>query len=486
MAGVVTQALTNAKTPTSANYDPNLINSLANETDPNGIKNILTSYQSSNAPVSASGSISNVLTGLTPTSQTVPDTTASTAPAASATPSISDLIKQQSQADLDAAKSAISQSVSDSVAEQQKLIDNAPQQYQGSKDQSEMQRWQDLKGIQELAANRGDNGGVNRMEQLQNNTSADDRLNTINLQENQVISDAKDKIAQLIADGQTQEAQAVAQNASTLLSSLISQANTDRTFNADQSQNAFNNGVTAAGLTGTYNGQQTMQGQSNAASVANTQANTAGQIISNQAAPAQNAANLASTKASTAGQVLQNQYYPQVTQANINNTNASTANTQANTKATNASLNGTVTPKSLTSAQITSQAQSIAKAFTTKDNNGNVRLSDTNAVLNAVEALPISDSDKKTIVSNISGNAIDPISHKLVSFQTAINSQARLEANALTSADKQSLKDQNNSKVKKAYDDAITAINNNTKAGETSKAKARADALATYNKNYQK
>ena len=78
--------------------------------------------------------------------------------------------------------------------------------------------------------------------------------------------------------------------------------------NQQQAQNAFNNGVTTAGLTGTYNGTQTMQGASNAVSVTGQTLQNDYQTLVNANYPQQQALAMAQAKASITGQNLQNDY----------------------------------------------------------------------------------------------------------------------------------------------------------------------------------
>lgn len=189
------------------------------------------------------------------------------------------LISQQYDQSLQATLNALRQSIAQGVGDQQDIINKAPSQFNPLKDQASYQGAQNMNNLQELLANNGQQGGVNRTEETQVNASTQNALNSLNQQQQDVIDTANKTIAQLQAAGSMQEAQAVAQNASDKLKALTDEANRVDSATYSRAQDAFNNStalrqladsesnskasqdMAAAGLTGTYNGSPTIAGK---------------------------------------------------------------------------------------------------------------------------------------------------------------------------------------------------------------------------------
>lgn len=73
--------------------------------------------------------------------------------------------------------------IANSMATTKQQLGQLPQQYQPMRDQSEVARQKELSYNAEMAANRGDNGGMGQMANLLTNTNYDNALNGISLQQ---------------------------------------------------------------------------------------------------------------------------------------------------------------------------------------------------------------------------------------------------------------------------------------------------------------
>lgn len=196
-------------------------------TNTNNTNNTVTNPVTKPAPKPAAKPVGTPATPAASTGVTPLPTTTGTANSQA----IIDMITQ-AFADQQAAQLAkIQGGVNDAVTAQQQIITRAPQQFQPLRDQSEVQRVQAARRLAEYAANRGDNGGIGRMEQLTNDTAGANRLNDLNQQQQNVIDDANTEIARLQANGKLDEAGAVASIAQAKLQALVSQANADRDYN---------------------------------------------------------------------------------------------------------------------------------------------------------------------------------------------------------------------------------------------------------------
>lgn len=136
-------------------------------------------------------------------------------------PSISDLMTQQSNEATSALLNALKQRISESKAAQQQIIAKTPQQYDPLRAQSEVAKSQQLRTALERSSLLGDRGGVGRSEALATQTAGENRLNAINLQQQNQIDNANAEIARLESEGKFQEAQIVAQQKAQLLQNLL-------------------------------------------------------------------------------------------------------------------------------------------------------------------------------------------------------------------------------------------------------------------------
>jgi hypothetical protein len=109
------------------------------------------------------------------------------------------------------------------------------------KNQTTVAKNEQLGRLRESMANQGQLGGVSRSEELQVQTSAEEKLNSINQQQQQVIDDANKSIAELEANGQLQEAQVVSENANNKIKALMEEANRVDTTNYSRKQDALTN-----------------------------------------------------------------------------------------------------------------------------------------------------------------------------------------------------------------------------------------------------
>lgn len=136
---------------------------------------------------------------------------------------IEQMYDEQTKSQLAQLKAAIQKG----IAEQQTVIDNAPEQYQLLKNQSETQRYDNLRTVLEQSANAGDRGGIGRQNALETQAQADNRLNSLNLQQQNVIDTANQAIADLNSSQSTSEVQIKADNNLAKLKALIEQSQSD-------------------------------------------------------------------------------------------------------------------------------------------------------------------------------------------------------------------------------------------------------------------
>ncbi len=165
----------------------------------------------------------------------------------------SNLINSQYSNLIGALKGQIQQSINN----KNQQIANTPQQYQPLKNQNDVNRAQNLKSVLEQSINSGDRGGNARMAALNVNTSRDNVLNDINLQQENAINSLKNDVANLVLQGDIESANLQAQK----LQQLIANNQYVDQQNYNRSQDQFNNGLSLANLLGTYNGQRTLAGQ---------------------------------------------------------------------------------------------------------------------------------------------------------------------------------------------------------------------------------
>lgn len=145
------------------------------------------------------------------------------APVATQGPSVSDQLKAQSDAQTQALLAELKQRIADSVAGQQQIISQAPQQFDPLRAQSEVGKAQQLRSALERSSVLGDRGGIGRSEALATQTAGEQRLTDINLAQQNVIDNAKAEIASLQREGDFQAAAIKANQLAQLTESLISQ-----------------------------------------------------------------------------------------------------------------------------------------------------------------------------------------------------------------------------------------------------------------------
>lgn len=279
--------------------------------DPNNVstlQKLVASNQNNMSYTGNDGKNYDLMTGKEiPTSTSAPMTYTPTNTVTNNSGQITDMYGQQ----LAAAQAALKASIQQSMGQYQDTIKNAPGQYQPLRDQASYAGATNLQNNNEMLANDGQQGGVNRTENTAINSSTENNINTLNAQQQQVIDTANKAINDLQAQGDIKGAELVAQNASDKIKALIDESNRVDSTTYSRGQDAFNNGINIAGLTGTYNGNQTIQGKASDANIAASNASTAGQLIQNQYAPQIAQGQIDANKATTAYQTMLNNSYPQ-------------------------------------------------------------------------------------------------------------------------------------------------------------------------------
>lgn len=154
--------------------------------------------------------------------------------------------------------SAIRAQMQQSINNKNLDINNLDQTYAPQRNTSEVQKSNDLRTTLEQAANAGDRGGIGRQNALETQTAGDNRLNSLNLQENTAKQSLLNDIANLQQSGTQQEATLNAQK----IKDLIANNQYTDTTSYNRSQDAISNALNEAGLTGTLNGTRTLSGQS--------------------------------------------------------------------------------------------------------------------------------------------------------------------------------------------------------------------------------
>lgn len=144
-----------------------------------------------------------------------------------------DLIKQQSKANTDALVAQLKQRIEESKAKQQGIIAKAPQRFDPLRASSEVAKSQQLRSALERSSLLGDRGGVGRSEALLTQTSGENRLNAINLQQQNLIADANAEIARLENEGRFQEAQIIAAQRSQELQNLLAEQQRQQLFDRE-------------------------------------------------------------------------------------------------------------------------------------------------------------------------------------------------------------------------------------------------------------
>lgn len=144
----------------------------------------------------------NTLTGVKPPEPTPPVQT----PTTPTTPDYSSQISGMFNAERDMLLNQLKQKIAESKAQQDGIIKNAPKQFDPLRAQSELSKGQQLRSVLERNALMGDRGGIGRSAALQTQTAGENRLNAINLQQQDVIDTANQRIADLESQGRFEEA----------------------------------------------------------------------------------------------------------------------------------------------------------------------------------------------------------------------------------------------------------------------------------------
>jgi hypothetical protein len=168
-----------------------------------------------------------------------------------------DLYKDYSGGNFDLMKQAAQSSTQSIVDSIKQKIAQAQQKFQPVRNQTELTKEQQLRTALESQTNTGDRGGIGRQGLLDINTAAGNQMNDTNLQEQN-----------LLAQGSLEQQNAINNNQAELLRQLIAEQNRQEGISIDnqryqdeQSQQDFQNNMAEAGLTGTYNGSPTLEGQ---------------------------------------------------------------------------------------------------------------------------------------------------------------------------------------------------------------------------------
>lgn len=166
----------------------------------------------------------NTLTGVKPQEPTPPVQTPVTPQAPVQTPTTPDYSSQISgmfNAERDMLLNQLRQKIAESKAQQEGIIKNAPKQFDPLRAQSELSKGQQLRSVLERNANLGDRGGIGRSAALQTQVAGENRLNAINLQQQDVIDTANQRIADLESQGRFEEANIIQQQKLAELQALM-------------------------------------------------------------------------------------------------------------------------------------------------------------------------------------------------------------------------------------------------------------------------
>jgi len=134
---------------------------------------------------------------------------------------ISDMYAQS----LAASQAALKASIQQSMGTYNREIQKAPGTYQPLRDQASYSGAKTMQNLQEMIANGGQQGGVNRTEETQVNSNTENNINSLNRQQQSVIDTANQAISDLQAQGDIKGAELVAQNASERIRALIEESN---------------------------------------------------------------------------------------------------------------------------------------------------------------------------------------------------------------------------------------------------------------------
>lgn len=165
--------------------------------------------------------------------------------------------------------SALKAQIQQAQNNKQMQINGLGEKYQPERNNSEVMRNTDLRSVLEQSANAGDRGGVGRQNALETQTSADNRMNTIDLQQKGEETSLKNDIANLLLEGNIQEAQYKSQELKDLIENnkYVDETNYNRQTNADNT--AYSRNRDNINDTGKLaNGEYTQSGKINSQNIA--------------------------------------------------------------------------------------------------------------------------------------------------------------------------------------------------------------------------
>jgi hypothetical protein len=149
-------------------------------------------------------------------------------------PGISDMYDEQRKSLIAQLKSSIAKA----KGQYTDIIKKAPQTYQPLRNQNEVTKEQQLASMREALANQGNTGGTGRQELLGINTAAGNRMNDINLQQQNVINDANSAISSLDQEAAFKESEITADTAAQKLQALLAENTRVDELNREQERYA--------------------------------------------------------------------------------------------------------------------------------------------------------------------------------------------------------------------------------------------------------
>lgn len=135
------------------------------------------------------------------------------------------LINEAYEAQKQAALAALRQAIQKARGGYESTIASAGQTFNPLKEQANVAAAQNLARLRESMAEQGQAGGISRSEETAVQASAQNQINALNQQQQNVISEANKAITDLEASGQLEQAQLVAENANNKIRALIEESN---------------------------------------------------------------------------------------------------------------------------------------------------------------------------------------------------------------------------------------------------------------------
>lgn len=131
--------------------------------------------------------------------------------------------------------SALKAQIAQSINNKNLAVQGLGQKYQGDKNASEVAKYGQVNSLNEIAANQGDRGGIGRQNTLAAMVGGENRLNDINLQQGSEEASLKNDIANLVLEGNIQEATIQSNRLKDLIANNTNMDNTnyERNYNAE-------------------------------------------------------------------------------------------------------------------------------------------------------------------------------------------------------------------------------------------------------------